>query len=98
MNEVAGEDAAVTLSGEGGIVLSEPEVGAVARRLVARFVASEARSGGIEWEDHPGFAERTWEAIEQAIDAYADDLTAVAGRFDEATDIDSIYLLERAND
>lgn len=97
MSDDTREDVQVTLSDEGGIVLSAGEVGAVARRLVARFVASEARSGGIEWEDHPGFAERTWEAIERAVDAYMDDLHAVADRFDQATDIDSVWLLEQAD-
>ena len=81
------------LDAEGGVVLTDPAVRALAERLVASHLAEGA---WLEWEDIPELAERTFMALAEEVDRIAAQMWRTLKAHDQQSGIDSAYLLEVA--
>lgn len=78
-----------------GIVLSDAELRALARRLITRQAADFDQ--WLSWEDVPELAESSWLALADAVEARAKRMTLLANDTDRAEDIDSLALIERVS-
>ena len=79
-----------------GITLTEGELRALARRLIAREAAEFDM--WLDWGDQaPELAESSWLALVDAVEAEAKELGKRASDADRAEGIDSMFLLGRVS-
>lgn len=82
-----------TANDEGGVVLTDAAVRALAERMVAWHLSED---GWLDWEDVPALAEGTFVALAEEVDRIAAQMWRQLKAHDQRSDIDSAYLLDEA--
>lgn len=77
-----------------GVVLTEQEAEALARRLMARIASDWFKQ--VDWEVVPELWEGSWQIVAVRLDNLAQQAHDVADGMDRATNIDSRYLFDLA--